>query len=211
MIEKIKKIFQINTFNKERVATVEESIESMYESLAIDEMTLKVGADLREYGLKIAAKIKTFRETYFEETGYIIPKIRLIQNNQLQENEYLFAINDEILHQGFTLLNEEDAIFDIMNGLKDICQEKIEKLFTNATTEKYIDIVQKNNSRLVWNLSNVMPLWGIKYVLINILKRGKSIKNINFLFEKMCEFSTQEKKTPTPYDVAEKVLNECCK
>lgn len=211
MIESIKKIFHITNPCTNTGMSVEEKIETMYNSLAADEITLKVGSDLTKFSQNIVSQIGIIRENTFETSGFIIPKVRLLSAENFQENEYEIAINNEVLYSGFTLLNEDDAVFDIINNFKDTCHEKLDKLFTNSVTEKYIDIVQKNNSRLVWNLSNVMPLWGIKYILINILQKGKSIKNINLLFEKMCEYSTKSKTTSTPYDIAEKVFNECCK
>ena len=59
--------------------------------------------------------------------------------------------------------------------------------------EKYIDTVQKQNGWMVWNLTNAMPVWGIKLILVNMLKRDKSIKDINYVFEKICKYATKNR------------------
>ena len=84
-------------------------------------------------------------------------------------------------------------------------------IFSNEITEKYIDLVQRNNSWLIWNVLRMVPVTGIKVILVDILKAGKSIKDIVFVFEKICEYASENKDFATskdPYRIAERVKKD---
>ena len=55
-------------------------------------------------------------------------------------------------------------------------------------TEKYMETVQRNNGWLICYLSRLIPTTGIKIILSDLIKNGKSINDISFIFEKICLF-----------------------
>ena len=89
--------------------------------------------------------------------------------------------------------------------------ENLDLVFTNEITEKYINAVQSRNGWLVWNVSHLIPVTGIKVILVNLLKNGKSINDITYIFEKICEAATKEKdwcSMRDPYKIAKAINTE---
>ncbi|MBQ3311181.1 FHIPEP family type III secretion protein [bacterium] len=190
MIEKIKNLLKLNTKTK---LTVETQINDMFKSLTSDELKIALGDDLTFIAPKICYRIQELRKKIKDDNGFIMPTVRLFDDNKLQENEYQISIRSKKIFTGYTVPNEDYACNEILNSLEASCMDNLELVFTNELTEKYINAVQSQNSLLIWNVSHLVPVTGIKAILINLLKNGKSLKDITFIFEKICEAATQEK------------------
>ena len=57
----------------------------------------------------------------------------------------------------------------------------------------------------------MVPITGIRAILIDILNDGKSIKDIVFVFEKICEYASENRDflaTKDPYKIAEYVKKD---
>ncbi|MDO5305480.1 MAG: FHIPEP family type III secretion protein [bacterium] len=184
MIECLKKLINKKEEKKVDVLT---RIEEMYNSLTTDEILICVGADLSESAKKLCDKIAVLRENLFDSSGFILPAVRIVDKVSLQENEYHFQIQGNIAFVGFSLFSEDDAIAEISQNFELTCIEHISEIFSNRMTEKYVESVQRENAYLVWNLSNMLPIWDLKTILTDLIKDGKSIKNITYIFEKICE------------------------
>ena len=209
MIDLIKKFFDKKN-NEPQEKTTEEKINDMFSQLYEDEITLYIGSDLAEFIDDFAEAISEFRESLFEKTGFIYPIVRTLDKSDFQENQYEILIRGKNYKTGYTHLNKDDAVNEVVRQLENLFDDEVEKIFSNELLEKYIDSVQKKNGWMVWNLTNSIHIWGIKYILISILKRGKSIKDLSRIFEKICVYATRNRDVchkADPYAIADKV---CC-
>lgn len=206
MIECLKKL--INKKDEKKVDVLER-IDEMYNSLTTDEIVICVGNDLIPSAKNLSGKIETLRENLFEACGFILPAVRVVNKTYLQENEYHFQIQGNIAFIGFSLFSEEDAVAEISQNFEMACVEHISEIFSNRMTEKYIESVKRENAYLVWNLSNILPVWDLKTILTDLIKEGKSIKNITYIFEKICEITGKQgdgNYTTDPHKISKKLI-----
>ncbi|MCR5261727.1 MAG: FHIPEP family type III secretion protein [Candidatus Gastranaerophilales bacterium] len=211
MIEYFKKLFNKNKTDGNTPKTAEDRINEMYGELSADIVSIKLGNDIGAFYDNLGLELAEFRENLFEKTGFIFPPIRVTEQPDLQENEFTICVRNKEVKNGFCHLTEDDALNDIIKALEDVYKENIDKIFSNEIMEKYMDTVQKQNGWMVWNLSNAMPLWGIRLVLVNLLKEGKSIKDINYIFDKICIYATKNRDVcikADPYMISDKMSRE---
>lgn len=210
MFEKIKNFLKIKKKDKTE-KTVKQRIDELFDSFNSEVVTIKIGEDIASFAKDLGTEIWEFRETLFENTGFIFPPVRILSSVDFQENEYQILLRDEEIFTGFSLFNQDDAVKEIVENLEGIYQANIEKFFVNEIMEKYLETMYKKNCCLTWNLLMAMPVLGIKLILINILQNGKSIKNIVAVFEKICEYATKNRDVcykADPYVIADKVCSE---
>ncbi len=185
MLKRIKNLFKIN--RKEERITVEQKIEDLFESLNEDTMLIEIGSDLVPFGVLICDIISELRNEVQSECGFILPAIRVRDNVFIQENELIISVRSKVKENLFMVPNEQSIREELYDILKSIVYDSIDSIFTNEIAEKYINTVQRNNSWLVWNMTNVISVIDIKTILSDIILKGKSIKNIDYVFEKIGE------------------------
>ncbi|MBR2524932.1 FHIPEP family type III secretion protein [bacterium] len=209
MIETIKNLLKLN--KKEPEKDVYEKINDLFDSLGADEISIQVGEDLIDFGGNFGGRIDDLRTKMKDKTGLIIPKVHVFENLDFQENEYRIKIRNEEVFVGFTVPKEDYALNEITRSLENVCMENIDKVMTNEMVEKYIETVQRNNGWLVWYLARLIPTTGIKVILVDLIKNGKSINDITYIFEKICEQATKTRDIytiPDVYKIAEKIKLE---
>ena len=209
MLEKIKQLLKLN--RKKPVESVEDQINDMFKSLSVDELRIIVGEDLIGIAPAICQRIQELRKKIKEEKGFIMPAVRIIDDFDLQENEYQIQVKNKTVFTGYTVPKETYACDEISKNMEISCMENLDLVFTNEITEKYINAVQSRNGWLVWNVSHLIPVTGIKVILVNLLKNGKSINDITYIFEKICEAATKEKdwcSMRDPYKIAKAINTE---
>ncbi len=210
MIGMLKKIFHVRK-PKQTQKSIDERISDLYDSLQVDVLAISFGDDILPYAQNIVNCIGKFRITLKEKTGFIIPPIRVINDKSLQENELQILVRNKVVFSDFAVPNKEYILKAVMTNLSKIATKHVADIFSNEVTEKYIDLVQKNNSWLIWNVLRMVPITGIRAILIDILNDGKSIKDIVFVFEKICEYASENRDfltTKDPYKIAEYVKKD---
>ena len=94
-------------------------------------------------------------------------------------------------------LNKIDAFEPevvIINHLKEILIRHVYKIMTISSVQKLIDYVCCENEKLVMDLtSNGITEYDLQKIFINLIREKVSIKDILFVFEKLCDFSRNEK------------------
>lgn len=186
MLKRIKNFLHIRTQKVEK--SVYNKIDDLFESLNEDIVTVYLGADLVKYGELTCTIIGELREEVKDECGFIIPPVRIKENDAIQENQYNVLIRDKKVGQIYVIPTEEGIRSEFYDVMKSIIYEHLDEIFTNEIAEKYINTVQKNNGWLIWNITNVLSIVDIKTILADIISKGKSINNINYIFEKMGEY-----------------------
>lgn len=190
MIEKFKNLLKFNRNSKTK--NVQDEIDEMFDTLGVDALKISVGEDLIPFGENLCASIRDLRKKIKADTGLIIPPVRIIDNSELQENEYKISIQDKNVFTGFTVPKEDYAVNEITTNLEKECIKNVELVLSNELTEKYMETVQRTNGWLICYLSRLIPPTGIKIILSDLIKNGKSINNINYIFEKICEAATKD-------------------
>ncbi len=185
-----------NLFNKKEECKVQESvydkIDSLFDSMNSEVIVLELGEDLIEFRDSAVKIIGELRAQIKDECGFIMPSVTVRQNYAIQENEFVIYIQDKMIENRFVIPTEEDFASEVFDALKTAIYNNIECVFTNEITEKYIEKVQKNNNLLVCNLINILSVIEIKTILSDIIFKGKSINNINYIFEKIGEYVLSE-------------------
>ena len=183
MINKIRNWFKKN--NSQNVLSAYEKIDNLFDSLSEDIIHLQIGSDLVPFGESIVNLVSSLREEIKEECGFIIPPVRINEGAYIQENEIVIYIRQKRIKNIYVIPNEDGIKEEVYETLKTVIYEYLDKIFSNEVAEKYINTVQKNNSWLIWNLTNVIPVTDIKTILVDIINKGKSINNINYIFEQI--------------------------
>jgi len=186
MIEKIKNIFKFGT--KTLVTSPFERLDNMFsESLKEDIIRIEIGEDLTKFGDRMCEIVDEIRNEICDETGFIMPLVRIIDNQALQENKYRIILRGNTVFVDYVVPNKDWVEEVFPHDLKKVIQNNLSAVFTNEIVEKYIETVQKTNSWLVCEVFNCISTSEIRIILLDILKEGKSIKDINYIFEKINE------------------------
>lgn len=197
-----KKLQEIFNIGKDEVVEVssEDRFGALFKTLSCDVIRVEVGEDIVPFAENhIVDMIWKLRKAIKDKNGFIIPLVRVIDNEDLQENEYLIKVRDKVVYQGFVIPTGEDIEEDVRISLEQVCEDYLEEIFTNEIAEKYIDQVQANNNGwLIWNITNVLRVTDIRLILVALLRDGKSIKDIDYVFDKIGESLSEYR---CPYDI----------
>ena len=190
MLKRIKNLF--NFTHKEEVLSVYEKINNLYDTLNDDIIVIKIGSDLSPYGDYICDITSDLRKEIKDECGFIFPPVRILDSTYLQENEFVVSIHGTKAANGFLIPNEQGITDEFYETFKTVIYDSVDTLFTSEIAEKYIDTVQKKNGWLIWNLTNSLSIIELKTILLDIIQKGKSINNINYIFEQIGELVLTE-------------------
>lgn len=190
MLKKIKLFFKNMKKSKVEETVPKNEIIDFKDNFSLlkeETIEFKIGSDIAFFIDDILSSIKDIRKEIINETGFIFPQIRIRENRKLQENECIVYIQGRKVYQEFFICNKTELNKELKNLVNKIYDEYLEEIFTNELFEEYITYVQRENAWLVWNISQVLFVSDIKYLLISLLRHNKSIKNISLVFEKMGE------------------------
>jgi len=185
MLNRIKKLLNIKT--KEEELSAFDKINNLFDSLNEDTILIQIGSDLAPFGEYICSIIGELREEIKDECGFILPAVRTIDNNYYQENEYTISILGKLTENGFLIPTQKGIKEELYEALKTTIYNNLDSIFTNDIVERYIKSVQCKNNWLVWNISCALSVIELKAIMLGIIKNGKSINNINYIFEQIGE------------------------
>ena len=192
MLKRIKNLFHIK--QEKEAPSIYEKIDNLYDALNDDTILIQIGSDLVPHGEFICNIISELREEIKDECGFILPPVRILDNSYYQENEYSISILSDVVTNNFLIPTEKGIRDELYEDLKTTVYNNLDKIFTNDIMEKYIETVQRNNSWLIWNISFSLSVIEIKTIMLDIIHRGKSINNINYIFEQIGEYVLTEGK-----------------
>lgn len=189
MFEKYEKYFNslIKKAKEQKEKTIFEKINDLYDSLNGDTICIKLGSDLVEFGDDISKYSHEVRTEIKEKTGFILPAVRFLENDDIQENEIEVVINSVSAFSEFVIPTKENFEKDLKAALNKIYKDYLKDIFTNEMVEKYIDVVKKDNYKMAVEVCYKLASVEIKYILVDLLLHEKSINNIVLIFEKIAE------------------------
>lgn len=209
MLEKIIKLFNFQK-NTETNETILNNIDDLFNSMNSDIITIFVGSDFTKLVDTITNTIKTTRMKVKEDTGFIIPEIHILNDDNLQENELNLHIRGKKVLQRFVVPNIKEIEKELQGILNIIYQEHLEEIFSLELVEKYIEFSREKLAWTIWNITNMYSISEIRNILIYILKNQKSIRDINYVFEKFAiccsDFNSVYRQNPDI--IAQRVASE---
>ena len=185
MLKRIKKLLHIGTEAADN--SVYNKIDNLFDTLSDDSLVVYIGTDLSTYIDSIIEVVSNLREEVKGECGFIMPAVSIKENFVIQENEFKICLSEECIEDRFVIPTKDNTCEEVYDALKSVVYNNIDRIFTNEITEKYINSVQRKNGWLIWNLTNVMSVIDIRTILVDIISFGKSIGDINYIFEKIGE------------------------
>ena len=187
MLKRIKNLFRKKSEENTNELSPGEKIDNLFEELYKDTILIHIGDDLAALNKEFCNVVSELREEIKDECGFIIPQVHIQDNSILQENEYKIFIRGNSALNGFLIPNKEGIRDEFYDALKTIIYDKISIIFTNDIAERYLDIAQRKNGWLVWNITKVLSIPEIKIILSDLINNGKSICDIGYVFEKIGE------------------------
>ena len=182
---KIKKY--IDKLNFIKRAEAERKYNENFNLLSEDIIVFKVGSDFIPVIDYLLDSIKNTRKNLTNETGFVFPLVRVLDSNNIQENELVVSIQGKEVYREFFICNKKEIEKEANELIRKIYDEYLDEIFTNEHLEKYINQVGKKSGWLIWDIQKVLLTSDLKYLLISLLKNGKSIKNITNVFEKISD------------------------
>ncbi|MBQ7764175.1 FHIPEP family type III secretion protein [bacterium] len=186
MLEIIKKIFK-NTESKTIEPNIYERIDEMFDSLDADIITVFIGEDLVPFGVDIINTISEYREELKDLNGFILPPVHVLDKSDLQENQILALVRGKKVIEKYVIPTRKEVKKETIDMMKYIYNRHLDQIFTYQMTEKYVNFVQKNQPWTAWNITSMYSITDIRYVLKNLLEENRSIKDINYVFEKFAD------------------------
>lgn len=185
MLNYLKKIFHKKEAPQK---PIEDKVEELFKNtFSIDTIRFEIGSDIAEFGADICEEISSFRECIAENSGFIFPLVRVIDNSSFQENQITIFIQGKKIKEEFLIPNKENVIKDIHNLLEEIYKNYLDEIFTSEFLEKILSKVQEKNAWLIWNVACTFTTTQLINIFARILKEDKSIKNAEYIFQKIDE------------------------
>ena len=182
-----------NFFEKKEEIKVDVNtvISSLYSKLEEDVVRIDIGTDITQFIDDIIKLCSDFRFKTFVKTGFILPVIHFLDNENIQENEYRVYVQGLLTKTGFVVFTKEEVVKEFSAIFDYLFENELDEIFTNEATENYLKKVEEKNYRLSQEITSFYDMHDIKMILVNLLKNNKSIKNISSIVEKICAVNTE--------------------
>jgi SpoVK/Ycf46/Vps4 family AAA+-type ATPase len=142
-----------------------------------------------------------------EESGLIVPPTNIIDNLQLDDNEYRIKLNGvtigcyKIKLDSFLCIDpgnvEHEASSDpqgiITTHMVKICKQRAPDLLSLQMTKEMLDDCREDHPFVVEEVLKCLSVPEIQRVLKNLLKENVSIRSLDFILESLAEFGPTTK------------------
>lgn len=218
MLEKIKtilsKIKNFGSICKKTKNSIEEHLVGTYnycfDTLDDSQIEICIGEDIAKYTDDIFLIFQEVREEIKTDTNFVFPQITCSKDSSCQENEIRINLAGKEIKNIFIIPTLEYIRDEIRTLLFELFDNNLNEIFTCDLVEKYVLYVHNKNSYLIWNITNTLAVTDIRTILLTILKKKKSLKNISYIFEKIGETLRNNKYLyeENAKEIAKKVLYE---
>ncbi len=187
MLDLFIKIFGSKDSGKSIRLGAEEKVNQLFNQLGEEIIKIEIGDDLAQYAEYMCTAIEEFRENTMRKNGFILPLTNIIQNKDLQENELIIKVHGNETYHEFVIPTEEYVNKELNNALNVTVNSNLKNLFSNKIIEKYVDSARTGNEYLIYNICNTLTNYEIRDILVTLIENGKSINDIEYIFEKIGE------------------------
>lgn len=187
MLDLFIKIFGSKDSGKSTKLGSEDKVNQLFNRLGEEVIKIEIGEDLAQFAEDMCTLIEEFRENTMKKNGFILPLTNIIQNNELQENEFLLKVHGNETYHEFLIPTEEYINKEINKALDATVNSNLKDLFSNKIIEKYVDSARTGNEYLIYNICNTLTNYEIRDILVTLIENGKSINDIGYIFERIGE------------------------
>ena len=180
----------------------------MYERLGVDVLSIRLGTGLLNYAdpecdnvmLPLISKV---REELTDELGYIIPKVRCLDDKDLKPDEFRIYVRGVMRDKFFVGKNtKNEEISNIFRRhLRECCIKNVKDILTRTDVIKLMEIVRSQDPTLVKDLIPArISAVDLRRILISLISEEIPVTDVILIFERLCDyarFNTQ------PYVLAE--------
>lgn len=167
----------------------------MLDTVDIDIIWLCIGEDIMKtdtYFLKkgYRSKLDSLKEKLFETLGYRYPAIRITDDIEIPNNEYIILVRGRQVAKGEFKYNSQESLNKIFETLENVIIQHVHEIFTVKETYEYIDYIKENYSKKIADkLLKNFDIYEIKNTLCNLIQQRISIANLPIVIKKLEEFS----------------------
>ena len=182
---------------QEKNSVVLNSPNEMYERLGVDILSIRLGTGLLNYAAPefdniLLPLISEVRKEFTEELGYIIPKVRCLDDKDLRPDEFRIYVRGVMRDKFFVGKNtKNDEISTILRQhLKECCIKNVKDLLTRTDVIKLMEIVSSQDPTLVNDLipSRISAV-DLRRILVSMIREEISVKDTILIFERLCDYA----------------------
>ena len=180
----------------------------MYERLGVDVLSIRLGTGLLNYVDPeceniMLPLISEIRKELTDELGYIIPKVRCLDDKDLKPDEFRIYVRGVVRDKFFAGKNtKNDEISNLLRRhFRECCIKNVKDILTRTDVIKLMEIVNSEDPTLVNDLIPArISAVDLRRILVSLISEEISVKDTILIFERLCDyarFNTQ------PYVLAE--------
>ena len=169
----------------------------MYERLGVDILSIRLGTGLLNYAAPefdniLLPLISEVRKEFTEELGYIIPKVRCLDDKDLGPDEFRIYVRGVMRDNFFAGKNtKNDEISTLLRQhLKECCIKNVKDILTRTDVIKLMEIVSSQDPTLVNDLipSRISAV-DLRRILVSLIREEISVKDTILIFERLCDYA----------------------
>lgn len=180
----------------------------MYERLGVDILSIRLGTGLLNYVDPeceniMLPLISEIRKELTDELGYIIPKVRCLDDKDLKPDEFRIYVRGVVRDKFFAGKNtKNDEISNLLRRhFRECCIKNVKDILTRTDVIKLMEIVSSQDPTLVNDLIPArISAVDLRRILVSLISEEIPVKDVILIFERLCDyarFNTQ------PYVLAE--------
>ncbi len=182
---------------QEKNSVVLNSPNEMYERLGVDILSIRLGTGLLNYAAPefdniLLPLISEVRKEFTEELGYIIPKVRCLDDKDLRPDEFRIYVRGVMRDKFFVGKNtKNDEISTLLRQhLKECCIKNVKDILTRTDVIKLMEIVSSQDPTLVNDLipSRISAV-DLRRILVSLIREEISVKDTILIFERLCDYA----------------------
>lgn len=182
---------------QEKNSVVLNSPNEMYERLGVDILSIRLGTGLLNYAAPefdniLLPLISEVRKEFTEELGYIIPKVRCLDDKDLRPDEFRIYVRGVMRDKFFVGKNtKNDEISTILRQhLRECCIKNVKDILTRTDVIKLMEIVSSQDPTLVNDLipSRISAV-DLRRILVSMIREEISVKDTILIFERLCDYA----------------------
>ena len=169
----------------------------MYERLGVDILSIRLGTGLLNYAAPefdniLLPLISEVRKEFTEELGYIIPKVRCLDDKDLRPDEFRIYVRGVMRDNFFAGKNtKNDEISTLLRQhLRECCIKNVKDILTRTDVIKLMEIVSSQDPTLVNDLipSRISAV-DLRRILVSLIREEISVKDTILIFERLCDYA----------------------
>lgn len=169
----------------------------MYERLGVDILSIRLGTGLLNYAAPefdniLLPLISEVRKEFTEELGYIIPKVRCLDDKDLRPDEFRIYVRGVMRDNFFAGKNtKNDEISTLLRQhLRECCIKNVKDILTRTDVIKLMEIVSSQDPTLVNDLipSRISAV-DLRRILVSMIREEISVKDTILIFERLCDYA----------------------